>query len=192
MSWPFPNYYRPLMRSILWYRNYKGYSDSEIVTTLTAPPHRHPLSDVEGAFPEAMRAQYFGDSLRAAQSGQTFGEVWESCKESCFERAYGRAPSAREMDWAYTRPSASLGLMYEITVPGVEGYRMTPTVNVPWDAQLGQVQAMIEGWFLTGLQRPPPPNTVGTVINEGVKPNVRIVGGALVERVEPTLTAQRR
>lgn len=191
MSWPFPDYIRPLMRSVLWYLK-RGESMDDIRAILTGPGQRHRAQDVDIAIPEAMRSLYFADQLRAASATETFDSVWQRCAGNCFQLAYGRPPQGQELAWYNEHPGDSLGLMYEITVSGADDFRYTPTVNVPWNAPLGAISELVKGWFITGLPSPPPSRSVGELIERGSEVNVSIIGGALVPRIEPTLTVGRQ
>lgn len=190
MSWPFPEYIRPLMRSVLYYEA-QGQTEEEIRATLTGPPHRHPESWVDMAIPEARRSKLFAENVEAFGGEQSLGQIWDRYWLSIFAQAYGRRPTEQEMAWAQSRPGASVGLMMEVTVEGVEGFRYTPTVNVPWDATLDEVRQNIRDWFITGRRSPAPPGSAASAIEAGATINVNMVGGALVPRIEPTITLGR-
>lgn len=191
MSWPFPEHIRPLMRSALWYRAHNP-DDSweDIAQRLIA--QRHDARDVEIALPEARRSLFFAQQLQAAAPTDTFGAVWERCAEDCFRFGYGREPQGQELAWWRTRPGRSLGVMYEITSPNVPNWRYTPTLNADWDAPLGTTAELIRQWFVTGLASPPPPNSIQEAMTQGAPLNVQLIGGALVPRLDPTLTMGQR
>lgn len=190
MAWPFPDFIRPLMRSVLWYHS-RGHDWDEIAEFLEGPPNRHHPADVNLAIPEAKRSFYFAEQLRAAGANETFGEVWDRSAADCFRFGYDREPVGQELGWYKTRPGGSVGIMYDITSPQVEHWHYTPTLNAAWDAQLGQAADLVRGWFLAGLPPSPPPNSVSTALTQGAQLDINIVGGALVPRIEPTLEMRR-
>lgn len=191
MAWPFPEHIRPLMRSALWYHTHNP-DDSwdDIAQRLIA--QRHNAADVALALPEARRSLFFAQQLQAAAPTDTFGAVWERCAEDCFRFGYGREPQGQELSWWKTRPGRTLGLMYEITSPNVPNWSYTPTLNADWSAPLGTTAELIRQWFLTGLASPPPARSIGEALTQGAPLDVRITGGALVPRQDPTLTMGQR
>lgn len=187
MAWPFPEYIRPLMRSVLWYLA-RGLSKEEVAAVLEGPPHRFRASDVAIAIPEALRSLYFREELSAADPALTPGQVWAGCAQSCFERAYGRPPQGQELGWYKTRPGSYLGMMFE-TQSGQHGTadyrRRVYTANVPWDHPIEEITGAIEesirrGGLIVTVHSPEPAPSGPITIN--------IIGGALVPRIDPTFT----
>lgn len=183
--WPFTENIRPLMRDILFWAG-RGESWSEIQERLTGPGVRHRVEDVEAAMPEARRALYFAEALREAQRGWTIREVWDANAEDIWMRAYGRPPTEEERVWWTSQPQDFVGAMFQVTVEGVEGFRYTPTINMQWDQTLEQVAEEVYHHFLTGFRLPPPPGSVMAAVESGNRVRVKLIGGALVSRIEPT------
>lgn len=197
MAWPFPDPVRPAMRSYLLYVNRfmseygRQPSDEEALAYLTGPAQSIAPQYAEPAMAEARRSKLFAENVEAFGGGQQLGALWDRYWLSIFTQAYGRAPTASERHWAQSRPGDVVGVMVAVTVEGVDDFRYTPTLNVPWDVTLEEIQAQVRDWFLTGLRSPPPPGTVGAAIEGGARVNVNLIGGALVPRIEPTITLTR-
>lgn len=186
MAWPFPEYLRPLMRDVLFWHG-RGMSDAEVYERLTGPTGRHRSGDVELAMPEARRAAGFAAAIAAADPTETLGQIWDRSAESIWRAAYGRGPTESESEWWLSRPGESVGLMTELTVEGAAGFRWTPTLNAGWSDSLADVSDLVRRWLVSGFRSPPPPNSVEQQLGRGGKINVRIIGGALVPRIDPTI-----
>lgn len=190
MAWPFPEYIRPMMRSVLWYLG-RGLTTEEVAAVLEGPPHRFRQEDVAIAIPEALRSLYFRQALSAADPSMTPGQVWSGCAAECFERAYGRAPRGQELGWYRTRPGDCLGVMFNVE-QGAQGQpdyrRRTYTVNVPWDYPLAEITEAVEEAIrhgaLTVTVNSPEPAPSGPM-------SISLIGGALTPRIDPTVTITR-
>lgn len=186
MAWPFPEYIRPLMRDVLFWLG-RGETIEQVTDRLTGPTVRHRAEDVAMAVPEAMRAQYFREELQRASEDTSFARVWHNTWQSIFERAYGRPPSTEELYWASTQPGRALGMMFEVTVEGVSGFRWTPTVNASWSDTMEDLQQRIRDWFLDQQHSSAQPGSVNAALAAGAQLNIALIGGALVPRIEPTI-----
>lgn len=186
MAWPFPENLRPLMRDVLFWAG-RGESWEQIQARLTGPDVRHRMEDVEQAIPEARRALYFAQELQRESKGLTIGEVWLEQARAIWYAAYGREPTAEEREWYTTRPGRSVGMMFEVTVDGVPGFRAPLTINANWSETMAEVRQRVEDYFRTSLSGPPPPESMGAVLAQGGRVNVNLIGGALVPRIEPTI-----
>ena len=166
----------------------QGMTEQQIVDWAASSPHGYNLSLMREAIPEARRALYFADVIRSDTSGRSFAQLWYYNRGRTFQAGYGRTPTAAERGWAYQRPGDMLGLMFQVSGRSYRSglpQRYTVTVNVPWTANMGDVEDWIRnqianGSILTGDMGSEPID-ISTLV-------VSLVGGALVERQSPTAT----
>lgn len=194
MAWPFADPVRALMRDVLFWWG-RGQLPGKVPITsweqigeyLSGPDVRHFREDVEAALPEARRALYFREALERAEKSRTVGGVWLDVAADIWQRAYGRMPTGDEVAWWLRHPDVELGLMYKVTVEGVEGFSAPITLNVSWTDTLADIEDKVTSYWLTGQRSPPRPGEVMEAVAEGARVNANLVGGALVARREPTI-----
>jgi hypothetical protein len=191
MAWPFPESTRPLMRSVLWQMN-RGLDLDAVRAVLTGPAHRHPESAVDLAIPEALRSEYFREAIEGSAPTASLRSIWDAYAAQLFRRAYGRDPLGQELGWWLTTPGSQIGLMFEVTGQGSSSgaqLRYTVTANAQWDMSIAELKGAVREAMLSGLIIT---RTGGTdLLLEGTI-QIALIGGALVPRIEPTLTITRR
>jgi hypothetical protein len=185
MSWVYDYLIRPIISTAAWFLG-SGYSRSETQERLEAPPHLVAPQDATIAIAEAERARYFAEFIRQRPGGGSFGKEWFAAARGAWYAGYGRAPTPEERPWAFTRPQGMLGLMVRVTGMGEwsrEQKSRTVTINAPWSATWSDVVSYVEDMFATGgihllVESSEPMDVV----------SVELVGGALLERQDPTFT----
>lgn len=187
MAWPFAWFLRPIVRAAAWFLGH-GWSEERTQSQLEAPPHYHAAADVEAAIPEAERALYFADFLRARPGAASFGSAWFAAARGAWYAAYGRAPTAEEREWAFTRPQGQLGVYVLVSGQGAwsgEIQHRTIKVNASWNSSYADVaaavRALVESNQIHLLRNTSEPFTAGSI-------TVEIERGALLEFVDPLLT----
>jgi hypothetical protein len=179
---------RPLMRDVLYFQA-RGETEQEIFARLEQ--RGHDPADIQTAWYEARRAKLFRENIESFDRGRTMGQLWDTYWLPVFIQSYGRRPTPAEESWARERPGDMLGLMAKVTVEGDADFRWTPTINVPWDATLEEIKSQVEDWFRANQPPSPKPGSVEHALIDGAKVIVELIGGALVPRIEPTLTLGR-
>lgn len=187
MAWPFSWFLRPIVRSIAYFMG-RGQTPEEIAPRLEAPPHYFAAADVAAAVPEAERAMYFADFLRARPGAASFGAAWFAAARGAWYAAYGRAPTAAEAEWAFTRPQGQLGLYVLVSGMGAwsgETQTRTIKVNAGWNSSWADVEAAVRD-AVTTMQIHLLRNTSEPFVPDSI--SVEIERGALLEFVDPLLT----
>lgn len=193
MAWELPLFLRPIMRSLSYYLDL-GQSAAQALQSYLSERFHRPVEEARQALPEAVRATSFAEYVRALgesstlRSSRTFGQQWFASARGLWYSAYGRAPTATERPWAYTRPNQYLGLAVEVTGRGERTNlprRFMVTVNVPWNVTYAQMEEYIREQLISG--------NVPWSINEyeSIQPttmSLAVIGGALVQRQAATYT----
>ena len=145
MAWPFPDFLRPIVR--FWnYLTAREFPPDEIQARAEAHPHYWAERDVAAAGREAARSRYFLDFIRERLGTASFGSLWFAAARGAWYAAYGRAPTAEEREWAYTRPQGRIGLYAGVSGRGAwhgEERRITIRVNADWNSSWTDVEARV-------------------------------------------------
>lgn len=187
MVWPFDDFLRPFVRMAAYLQG-AGYTPTQVMEWAAGSRHAGNLADMREALPEGRRANYLMERIRAADPTLRFSTIWGRAARATWYAGYGRAPTPAEREWAYTRPQEVLGLTFEVTGRGAESGRFrhyTITVNVPWSANLGEVEDFLRNELASGriLTR--------DFGSEPLRPDSIIFAlssGALLARQQPTAT----
>lgn len=187
MAWPFPDFIRPIIRSLNYFLG-RGESAQQAYESVLSERHPPPVPEVQQALPEALRSQYFAERIRAADPTTAFSRLWGLAARATWYAGYHRAPTAAERQWAYTRPYDVLGLAFEVVGRGARSGRFrhfTITLNVPWSSSLGAVEDYIRdcvasGSCLTGDMGSEPLDAQSIIAT--------LSGGVLLERRATTTT----
>lgn len=187
MPWPFPDKIRPIVRSLGYYLGL-GQTAQEAQVSYLSERHARPFPEVQQALPEALRAQYFAERIRAADPTTTFSRLWGLAARATWYAGYHRAPTAAEREWAYTRPYDVLGMAFEVVGRGARSGRFrhyTVTINVPWSASLGAVEDYIRDCIASGSCLR---GDFGSEPLDGPSSVITLSGGVLLERRAVTTT----
>lgn len=176
MAWPFPMFLRPIVRYVFSMIGL-DYPEPEIIERAQLHPHYWAQADVEAAAQEAGRATYFLDFLRARPGAASFGSVWFAAARGAWYAGYGRAPSASEREWAYTRPQGQLGLYVRAHGETMYSHRAVDRdikVNANWNSSWSDVEAEVRALvtsnrisFLIAESEPIDPDSLTLTLERG-------------------------
>lgn len=189
MPWPFPDFLRPFMRMASYWLG-TGRAPDWILNWAREEYSPADAAVFPTAIPEAARANYFAARLREADPNVTMSRLWGYYARGAWYAGYGRAPTADERSWAYTRPSQMIGLMFEVrgrTVHSGQEVRYTLSANVPWNSTLWDAMLAAREWISDVA------NVTGEMGSDALDYDtvtVALIGGALIERQVPTIPAE--
>lgn len=186
MAWPFPPFLRPIVR---YFYSMIGldYPEPEIRERAQLHPNYWSEIDVAQAAPEAARAVYFLNFLRARPGAASFGSAWFASARGAWYAGYGRAPTEEEREWAYTRPQGQLGLYVRAHGETLYSHRQVDRdikVNASWDSSWSTVEEAVRALVTT--------NQISFMIaeSEPIDPDsltLTLERGALLEFVDPLI-----
>lgn len=187
MAWPFNFSIRPYIRMAGYWLGI-GSTVDQILDWATGSRDYYDLNYMREAIPEAKRADYFAARIATANVDMPLSQLWGLSARGAWYAGYGRAPTAAERGWAYSRPEGMLGLALEVKGLGLHSGTprvYTITANVPWSATFGAIEGYIQqciadGSCITGDMGSEPLDT-DTI-------EILIQGGALLQRQSPTVT----
>lgn len=181
MPWPFAEEMRPYLRMASYWLG-RGWDHEQIMQWAAESRHHYNLELMSAAIPEAARANYFRARIEAADPNMRLSQLWGLASRATWYAGYGRAPTAAEREWAYSRPQEMLGLMFEVVGRGARSGRYqhyTIVINTTWNQSVADVMervrdAITSGDIITGDLGSEPLRADGLTIS--------LAGGALLER----------
>lgn len=185
--WPFSDAIRPYIQMALYWLGL-GRSPQEIMAWAAGSRHHHDLQAMAQAIPEAGRSGYVAEFIRTHDPATAFSRLWGWAARGAWYAGYGRAPTTSEREWSYQRPSDYVGLAVEIkgrSLYSGQMRRYEVTVNVPWVRSWQYVQDDLFNW-ITDPNSDFPGNDTDPLDADTV--TIALIGGALVERQQPTRT----
>jgi hypothetical protein len=181
MVWPLDENLRPYIRMASYWLH-QGRTPEEIMQWASSSRHMYNLEFMQAAIPEAARANYFAARARSGDPNMRLSQLWGLSARAAWYAGYGRAPTAEERQWAYSRPQEMLGLMFEVHGRGARTGRFqhyTVVLNASWGTSLADAiqrveDSIISGDIITGDLGSEPLQAGGLTVS--------LIGGALLER----------